>query len=129
MKPEQAVLRRKAEESLKAAHLLLREGHPDFSASRAYYAMFYLAEALLLGDGLAFSKHAGVIAAFGKEFVKTGRLPDALHRYLIEGMERRNLGDYAMGTGVSTAAAEEQLRWAGEFLLQAAAFMDAAPGP
>ena len=91
--------------------------------------MFYLAEALLLGDGLAFSKHAGVIAAFGKAFVKTGRLPEALHRYLIEGVERRNLGDYAMGPGVSPAAAEEQLRWAEEFMRHTCEFMEKPPSP
>lgn len=116
MTPEQIALLAKAELSLKAAHNLARDGFPDFSASRAYYTMFYLAEALLLGDGLSFSKHAGVIAAFGQHFVKPGRLPEHLHRYLIEGMERRNLGDYAMGPGLSPEAAAEQLRWAEEFM-------------
>ena len=36
-----------------------------FAASRAYYAMFYAAEALLQSRGLAFSKHSAVHAAFG----------------------------------------------------------------
>ncbi len=52
MKPEQAALLRKAESSLKAARLLASEAYHDFAASRAYYAMFYAAEALLLGAGL-----------------------------------------------------------------------------
>jgi uncharacterized protein (UPF0332 family) len=30
----------KAHESLHAARVLLDAGHPDFAASRAYYAMF-----------------------------------------------------------------------------------------
>ena len=38
--------------------------------------MFYMAQALLEGEGLAFSKHSAVIAALGRYFVKTGRLPD-----------------------------------------------------
>jgi len=40
-------LLQKAKESLEAARGLLRDGYPDFAASRAYYAMFYVTEALL----------------------------------------------------------------------------------
>jgi uncharacterized protein (UPF0332 family) len=57
MKPEQAGLPRKAHESLDAAKLMARQGYQDFAASRAYYSMFYVAEAFLLEKGLAFSKH------------------------------------------------------------------------
>ncbi len=40
--------------------------------------MLYAAQALLLGEGLSFSKHSAVIAAIGKRFVKTGVLaPDS----------------------------------------------------
>jgi uncharacterized protein (UPF0332 family) len=44
--------------------------------------MFYVAQAFLLGDGLAFSKHSAVISAFGQHFTKTGRAPADFHRYL-----------------------------------------------
>jgi len=56
---------RKADKSLAGAHVLLEEGFYGFAASRAYYAMFYAAEALLQSRGLAFSKHSAVHAAFG----------------------------------------------------------------
>jgi uncharacterized protein (UPF0332 family) len=92
--PEQAELLQKAEDSLRAARLLANEGLHDFAASRAYYTMFYMAEALLLGDGLVFSKHSAVNAAFGREFVKTGWVPAHLHQYLIKAMEARHTGDY-----------------------------------
>ena len=49
----------KAWASLDAARLLHGAGFSAFSASRAYYAMFYVAQAFLEGDGLAFSRHAG----------------------------------------------------------------------
>jgi len=61
-----------ARESLSAAKLLLANGYPGYAAARAYYSMFYAAEAFLEGDGLAFSSHKAVIAAFGKEFARTG---------------------------------------------------------
>jgi uncharacterized protein (UPF0332 family) len=56
----------------------------DFSASRAYYSMFYIAQAFLLGEELSYSSHAGVIAAFGQQFSRTGRLPPQYHRFLID---------------------------------------------
>jgi uncharacterized protein (UPF0332 family) len=57
MTPDQAALLRKAHSSLHAAKLLAAEKLFDFSVSRAYYTMFYVAEALLLGRDLSFSKH------------------------------------------------------------------------
>jgi uncharacterized protein (UPF0332 family) len=53
MTREQAVLMKKAYDSLRGAKLLARDGLHDFAASRAYYTMFYVAEALLLGEGLS----------------------------------------------------------------------------
>lgn len=61
----------KAKDSLEAARLLQSQSYLDFAASRAYYSMFYTAEALLLSRGKSFSSHSAVIAAFEKEFSKT----------------------------------------------------------
>jgi uncharacterized protein (UPF0332 family) len=66
MTPEQGALLSKAHDSVRAAKLLSDAGLYDFAVSRAYYARFYVAEAFLLSLGLAFSRHAGVIAAFGE---------------------------------------------------------------
>ena len=52
--------------------------------------MLYITEAFLLGQGLAFSRHSAVHAAFGEHFVKTGVVPSEFHRYLIRGMEVRH---------------------------------------
>jgi uncharacterized protein (UPF0332 family) len=67
MKQQIKVILDKAGSSLEASKLLARQGYLDFAASRAYYAMFYTAEALLLQRGLSFSSHSAVIAAYGKE--------------------------------------------------------------
>lgn len=116
MTPEQQALLDKARDSVRAAELLVTSGLFDFAVSRAYYAMFYVAQALLLGEGLAFSKHAGVIAAFGKQFAKTGRVPAEYHRYLIEGQSKRTIGDYTVRSGLSRADADEQIRRARLFI-------------
>ena len=124
MTPAQAALVRKARESLEAAQLLAERGFYDFAVSRAYYAMFYLAEALLLGEGLAFSKHSAVIAAFGQHFTKMRRVPAEFHRYLIEGGSSRNVGDYDVSSRLSEADAREQIARGLEFLDLATRFLD-----
>jgi uncharacterized protein (UPF0332 family) len=69
-----------------------------------------------LGEGLAFSKHSAVIAAFGERFVKTGRVAPEYHRFLIEGQDSRDVGDYDLHTDVSAEEAEEQISRAQRFL-------------
>lgn len=61
MTKRQEVLVEQARESLDAARVLTQTGHHGFAAARAYYSMFYVAEAFLAGKGLSFSKHSGVI--------------------------------------------------------------------
>ncbi|MQA89160.1 MAG: HEPN domain-containing protein [Gemmatimonas sp.] len=124
MTSEQEALIAKAERSLAAAKTLHAEKHPDFAISRLYYAMFYLAEALLLGDGLTFSRHSAVIAAFGKHFAKTARLPAEYHLFLREAQDMRNLGDYDTGATLTEADSAEQLRRADDFLQVAQRFLD-----
>ena len=69
-------------------------GHPRFSEAQSYYTMFYLAQAVLLTKGLTFSSHSAVIAAYGKEFAKTGLLDPKFHRHMIDAQERREIGHY-----------------------------------
>ncbi len=116
MMPEQGDLLLQAYESLNAAKLLYAEGYYGFAAARAYYVMFYIAEAFLLGRGLAFSTHRGVHAAFGEHFVKTGVVPPEFHRYLIRGMEVRHAGDYGRRESVTPEESMEQITRAQQFL-------------
>ncbi len=55
MTPEIKELLERAKLSQKAAASLLRDDFASFAASRAYYSMFYIAQALLLSKGLSFS--------------------------------------------------------------------------
>lgn len=97
--------------------MLLEEGLYGFSASRAYYSMFYIAEAFLLSKNLSFSKHSGVIAAFGEHFSKSEIIDKKFHRFLIDASEVRETGDYEVTEEVPKEAAEELLKQAKEFLL------------
>jgi uncharacterized protein (UPF0332 family) len=111
MNQEQQDLLSQAQNSLEAAKLLYANGYFGFSASRAYYSMFYVAEALLIGKGLSFSKHSAVGSAFGKYFVKTGIVSSKFHQYLIKGMEVRHAGDYGKDDSVTPDSAREQIAW------------------
>ncbi len=71
-------LMEKARRSLNAAERLLQHGDHDFAVSRAYYAMFYAAQALLLTRDVRRAKHSGVVAAFNERFIQTGELPRRL---------------------------------------------------
>lgn len=106
MTPAVVALLAKAEQSVAAASLLLDDDYVDFAASRAYYAMFYAVEALLLSKEMSFSKHSAVIAAFGKEFVKTGVMDARFHRMLLNAFDLRNAGDY----GTMHFVAEQQVK-------------------
>jgi uncharacterized protein (UPF0332 family) len=127
MTREQAALLKKARDSLRGAKLLAADGLYDFAASRAYYTMFYVAEALLLGEGLSFSKHTAVIAAFGRRFARTGTVPAEFHRYLIDGQDMRTVGDYSTGPGLTVAQAAEQIARAERFLDQADRLLPTSP--
>ena len=105
-----------ARDSVLAARLLLANGYPSFAASRAYYAMFYIAEAFLEGKALAFSKHSAAIAAFGKEFAKTGLVPAEFHRYLVDGEDLRHVADYGPRKSVDPERAQRQIERAEAFL-------------
>jgi uncharacterized protein len=112
----QEELIRKAQDSLRAAKLLNENDLIDFSASRAYYAMFYVARAFLLGQGLEFSKHGSLIAAFGLHFVKTGLIPARYHQNLIKGYNKRVIGDYMTNSTLTKTEVATMITQAEEFL-------------
>lgn len=116
MTPAQRDLLLQARDSLQAARLLHAEGYYGFAAARAYYTMFYVAQAFLLDRDLSFSRHSGVIAAFGQHFAKPGIVPTQYHRYLIRGLEVRHSADYGGRAGVTPDESTEQLDRAAELL-------------
>lgn len=113
----------KAQQSIGAAETLLKDQRPEFAVSRAYYAMFYIAEALLLKKGLAFSKHSAVIAAYGEHFAKSGVLDPSFHQHLIEAFDKRQIGDYSFDEAISPEDAERQITRARSFFDAASSWL------
>ena len=128
MTKQQQALVEQARQSLDAAKLLTQAGHHGFAAARAYYSMFYVAEELLLGEGLEYGRHSAVIAAFGERFQKTAQVPPGYHRMLLDAAECREVGDYGINIEVSAEAAERQIGNAQQFLDLAQTMLGPAPG-
>jgi uncharacterized protein (UPF0332 family)/predicted nucleotidyltransferase len=70
-------------------------------ANRAYYAIFYAANAMLATNGLQRTKHPSVLAAFRDLYIKTGEIEASYIRDYEETMKRRHMSDYDLNSAVS----------------------------
>ena len=105
-----------AKEKLTSAKLLLEAGLYKDSVGRSYYAIFSAIRAVLAIRQVDFSKHAGVIAYFQKEFIKTEIFDKKYSKYLQQAFQIRNSCDYDDFFIISKQDAEEQYERAAELL-------------
>jgi len=122
VKETEALIQR-SKKYIKSAELLLKERDYESSVSRAYYAMFYCVQALLLTKNLSFSSHKGVISAFGEYFVKTGIFEKEMGRELNRAFEKRQLGDYEYTFVISKEEAQAILKSGKQFLKSVAQYL------
>ena len=120
---ETGCLIKKAEEEIKAAEMLMKEELCRIAVSRAYYAMFYTAEALLLTKGLSYSSHKGVISNFGREFVKSGVFSKKTQKALSGIFKLRQNCDYEPLPEIDESKAKLALKNAKEFLNEAKTYL------
>jgi len=85
---------KKAEQALKAAQNLLADGLYDDAVSRAYYAVFHSARAVLKVKGIETVSHKGLISQFALHLVKTGEVEEEYGDILRQIKEDRETGDY-----------------------------------
>jgi uncharacterized protein len=83
-----------AEEELRAADALLASGFPRVAITRAYFAVFHLARAVLFAHDLAPKSHKGVLHLINRDFVRTGKISVADARLLSQLQEYRSQADY-----------------------------------
>jgi len=114
----------KAERFLHTAEYVLGTEDYDSCASRAYYAMFFMAEAVLLTKQLTSSSHRGVISLFGEHFVKTGVFEKHLGSTLNLAYRQRIIGDYRADRSVTKEEAEELLEAAQDFVEKVKSYLD-----
>ena len=86
------------------------------SITRAYYAMFYAASALLASEGISRSKHSGVHAASGERFVKGDLIEAEYAKMLGYAFDSRLDSDYDVEFVADQALAEDVLNDARRFV-------------
>jgi uncharacterized protein (UPF0332 family) len=83
-----------SDDDLGTAQLLCDRGRYRSCISRAYYAMYYVTQALLLSEGFDTSTHKGVIRLLGLHFVTTGKIESNVAVLLKRAYDSRQTSDY-----------------------------------
>lgn len=115
--------RHNAEAEMERADTCLREARhlqeaelPYGAASRAYYAVFHAARALLVSRGLEPTSHRGVVNLLGEHFVRTGLLSPELARLVSRMHADRHDADYFVEAVFTLDESDEALADADRFL-------------
>jgi hypothetical protein len=117
----------RADVCLNEARQLQNAGFPYGAASRAYYAVFHGARALLFSIGIEASSHKGVVSMLGEHFVRSGQLSAQMGR-LVSRMQRdREDADYSMGAVFTTEETSKMIGEAETFVAEARRLVDARP--
>jgi len=107
---------KRSEDAIDTVKILINhKKYPD-AVSKAYYAMFYAASALLRIKDLDVSKHSGVLSQFGLHFVKTGIIDKNHHKRLIKAFNDRDVADYRVMKEVIEQVAIQKLEDAQKFI-------------
>jgi uncharacterized protein (UPF0332 family) len=112
-----------ANEMLEVAKMNLANDFYASTVNRAYYAVFYAANAMLATEGLARSKHSGVISLFRQTFVKPGKMSQELSDIYGRIMDDRQLGDYDLGMDVDAERARQDLADAVRFVADVSQYL------
>jgi uncharacterized protein len=118
--------RRNALDELARADICLSEARalhdasfPYGAASRAYYAVFHSARALLMSIGIEARSHKGIVSTIGEHFVRPGRISSGMGR-LVSRMQRdREDADYSTGAVFTIQEAAQMISDAESFLAEA----------
>lgn len=106
----------KALKRLSVAEKLLCDGEWEDAVSRAYYAMYHAAKAVLATADVFPKTHEGVVSEFGRNFVLKGIFSKELGRDLAEVKAARETYEYGVAVNVEEDEAEVILSKAREFV-------------
>lgn len=84
----------KAEETIKAANVLLEKEMWNSAVNRFYYACFYAVTALLVKAEIETKSHSGVKTQFFLNYVKQGKISMENGRLYADLFDWRQKGDY-----------------------------------
>lgn len=113
---EKQILMERAHEKLEVAKSLFGTGFYSDAVSRAYYAMFYAARALLSAKNIYPKTHRGVISQFGLKFVKEGEFEKEIFDLFARAQEDREEADYGLLSETDDDEAKKIIEGAEKFL-------------
>ena len=111
------------DDALRAASALVELGLHNDAVSRAYYAAFHYARALLLLAGLEPKTHRGVVSLLVEHYEKPGRLEPGAVSILARLQTFRGLADYDASERLGKERAETEVAAARLFVEKARALM------
>lgn len=106
----------KADESVRAAKVLLEANITGASMSRLYYAVFYAASAFFAAKGIQYGKHSAVQSSIHKDLVKPGIIPKRLGALYDRMFNARQDGDYKAFTAFLIEDVDAELVAVEEFI-------------
>jgi uncharacterized protein (UPF0332 family) len=101
--------------ALAEAEILLESDRPPGTISRAYYAIYYGACALLAARGVQPKSHQGAIHLLSQEYVRPGRLEQETLDLFTQARRLRLSGDYGPFQRATPEAAARAVLWARQF--------------
>ncbi|MBI4365939.1 MAG: HEPN domain-containing protein [Deltaproteobacteria bacterium] len=109
--------------ALRQARILFGSQEYDGSISRAYYAIFHYALALLLTKGIEPRSHEGLTRFFNLHFIKNGILPKRYSTMLSHAQKAREDADYRPEIPFTEEDAVTRLQEAESFITAIAALL------
>ena len=110
-------------EDLETAEFLYEAQRYRPCVSRAYYSMFYAAQALLLSESLDTSTHKRVIKLINQHFANTGKLSPNVAKLLKNAYDLRQSGDYSIDFVADEIVADKALADAKTFIAEIRAIL------
>lgn len=115
----------RGKEILEEAELLLAAGKHGGAVSRAYYAAFHFARALLLTSGEEPRTHGGLERLIHRDFVRAGKLSADVALRLSRLMKYRQDADYSAEIVFTASAAGDEVASARMFISAVTAILTA----
>lgn len=101
--------RKRGDDSLAAAEILIGHGFQNDAVSRCYYGALHYVRALLLTKGFEPKSHHGALQLLGLHFIKDGPLDASLAGDFAQLASFREISDYNSSASFTEEQAKDEL--------------------
>ncbi|MDI6792292.1 MAG: HEPN domain-containing protein [bacterium] len=107
-----------ADEMIRDAELMFREGRKRSTANRGYYAMFHAVKAILLNLGTDCQTHGGAMNRFGEHVIMKGLMDKSFAKSLQRAYQLREKSDYHSIINLEQDDVERVIKESKEFVME-----------